>query len=68
MNYSAIQKKIRKFTRLLKREEQRQKEGIELIASENYVSTAVLTREWAPSLPINIVRDIRGSATMAAMR
>ena len=42
MNYSAIQKKDPQIYEIIKREEQRQKEGIELIASENYVSTAVL--------------------------
>jgi glycine hydroxymethyltransferase len=43
MNYSAIQKEDLQIYEIIKREEQRQKEGIELIASENYVSTAVLT-------------------------
>ncbi|HEY5220860.1 MAG TPA: serine hydroxymethyltransferase [Candidatus Paceibacterota bacterium] len=43
MNYSAIQKEDPRVYEIIKREEQRQKEGIELIASENYVSTAVLT-------------------------
>ena len=43
MNYSAIQKSDPQVYEIIKREEQRQKEGIELIASENYVSTAVLT-------------------------
>ena len=42
MNYSAIQKEDPQVYEIIKREEQRQKEGIELIASENYVSTAVL--------------------------
>ena len=43
MNYSAIQKEDPQVYEIIKREEARQKEGIELIASENYVSTAVLT-------------------------
>ena len=43
MDYSAIQKEDPQVYEIIKREEQRQKEGIELIASENYVSTAVLT-------------------------
>ncbi|MGD1003770.1 MAG: serine hydroxymethyltransferase [Minisyncoccia bacterium] len=43
MNYAAIQKEDPQVYEIIKREEQRQKEGIELIASENYVSTAVLT-------------------------
>jgi glycine hydroxymethyltransferase len=43
MNYSAIQIEDPLVYEIIKREEQRQKEGIELIASENYVSTAVLT-------------------------
>jgi glycine hydroxymethyltransferase len=43
MNYSAIQKEDPQIYEIIKREERRQKEGIELIASENYVSTAVLT-------------------------
>jgi len=42
MDYSAIQKEDPRVYEIIKREEQRQKEGIELIASENYVSTAVL--------------------------
>jgi glycine hydroxymethyltransferase len=43
MDYSAIKKEDPQVYEIIKREEQRQKEGIELIASENYVSTAVLT-------------------------
>ena len=43
MDYSAIKKEDSQVYEIIKREEQRQKEGIELIASENYVSTAVLT-------------------------
>jgi glycine hydroxymethyltransferase len=42
MNYSNIQAEDPKIYEIIKREEQRQKEGIELIASENYVSKAVL--------------------------
>ncbi|MDE2019431.1 MAG: serine hydroxymethyltransferase [Patescibacteria group bacterium] len=42
MNYSNIQTEDPALYEILKREEQRQKEGIELIASENYVSRAVL--------------------------
>jgi glycine hydroxymethyltransferase len=42
MDYSAIKKSDPQVYEILKREEQRQKEGIELIASENYVSRAVL--------------------------
>jgi glycine hydroxymethyltransferase len=42
MDYSAIQKEDPQVYEIIKREEARQKEGIELIASENYVSTAVL--------------------------
>ncbi len=42
MNYPNIQAEDLKIYEIIKREEQRQKEGIELIASENYVSTAVL--------------------------
>ncbi len=42
MNYPAIQKEDSEVFEILKREEARQKEGIELIASENYVSRAVL--------------------------
>jgi glycine hydroxymethyltransferase len=42
MDYSAIQKSDPRVYEIIKREEQRQKEGIELIASENYVSPAVL--------------------------
>ncbi len=42
MNYPTIEKEDPQIFEILKREEQRQKEGIELIASENYVSRAVL--------------------------
>lgn len=42
MDYPAIQKNDPQVYEILKREEQREKEGIELIASENYVSRAVL--------------------------
>jgi glycine hydroxymethyltransferase len=42
MNYKNLQNADPAVYEIVKREEQRQKEGIELIASENYVSTAVL--------------------------
>lgn len=42
MNYSNLQSQDSEIYEIIKREEQRQKEGIELIASENYVSSAVL--------------------------
>lgn len=42
MKYSTIQKEDPDVYGIIEREEQRQKEGIELIASENYVSRAVL--------------------------
>lgn len=42
MDYPAIKKADARVYEIIKREEQRQKEGIELIASENYVSRAVL--------------------------
>ena len=42
MNYPAIKENDPEVYDVIKREEQRQKEGIELIASENYVSRAVL--------------------------
>ncbi len=42
MDYTALQKADPQVYEIVKREEQRQKEGIELIASENYVSPAVL--------------------------
>jgi glycine hydroxymethyltransferase len=42
MNYPSIQAEDPRMYEILKREEQRQREGIELIASENYVSKAVL--------------------------
>lgn len=42
MNYPNIQKQDPQLYEIMKREEQRQKEGIELIASENYVSLPVL--------------------------
>lgn len=42
MDYPAIQREDPQAYEIIKREEARQKEGIELIASENYVSRAVL--------------------------
>jgi len=42
MNYPTIKKGDPEIYEIIKREEERQKEGIELIASENYVSRAVL--------------------------
>ncbi len=42
MNYPNLQKQDPRLYEIIKLEEQRQKEGIELIASENYVSPAVL--------------------------
>ena len=42
MEYPNIQAEDLVVYEIIKREEQRQKEGIELIASENYVSRAVL--------------------------
>jgi len=42
MNYPDLQAEDPKVYEIIKREEQRQKEGIELIASENYVSKGVL--------------------------
>src|SRR5690349_5557776 len=42
MNYQNVEKADPLVNEIIRREEQRQKEGIELIASENYVSKAVL--------------------------
>lgn len=42
MTLSSIKKYDPKLYKIIKREEKRQKEGLELIASENYVSEAVL--------------------------
>ncbi|MDO8658454.1 MAG: serine hydroxymethyltransferase [Candidatus Levybacteria bacterium] len=42
MQYSNIKKNNPQIYRIIKAEEKRQKEGLELIASENYVSQAVL--------------------------
>ena len=42
MDYCALKKHDPQIYEIIRREEQRQKEGIELIASENYVSPAVL--------------------------
>jgi glycine hydroxymethyltransferase len=42
MNYPTIQREDPEIFDIIKKEEARQKEGIELIASENYVSRAVL--------------------------
>ena len=48
MNYPAIEKEDPELYGIIKKEEQRQKEGIELIASENYVSRAVLEAMGSP--------------------
>src|ERR1700733_10059087 len=48
MNYPAIEKNDPEIYGIIKKEEQRQKEGIELIASENYVSRAVLEAMGSP--------------------
>ncbi len=48
MNYPALQKDDPRVYEIIKREEARQKEGIELIASENYVSRAVLEAMGSP--------------------
>ncbi len=48
MKYSALQKSDPRAYEVIKREEQRQKEGLELIASENYVSSAVLEAMGSP--------------------
>jgi glycine hydroxymethyltransferase len=42
MNYSKLQQEDPQMYEIVKAEEQRQKQGLELIASENYVSPAVL--------------------------
>jgi len=42
MNYANLQKDDPQIYEIIKAEEQRQKQGLELIASENYVSPAVL--------------------------
>jgi glycine hydroxymethyltransferase len=42
MNYPNLEKQDPQLYEIIKAEEQRQKQGLELIASENYVSTAVL--------------------------
>ena len=42
MNYSSIQQQDPELFSIIKAEEQRQRDGLELIASENYVSKAVL--------------------------
>ena len=42
MNYSEIKKEDIEVYKLIKKEEKRQKDNIELIASENFVSEAVL--------------------------
>ncbi len=42
MNYESIEKQDPELYEILKAEEQRQKQGLELIASENYVSPAVM--------------------------
>ncbi len=42
MNYSTLQQEDPQLYDIVKAEEQRQKQGLELIASENYVSKAVL--------------------------
>src|SRR5580698_6863454 len=42
MNYPTIEREDPEVYGIIKKEEKRQKEGLELIASENYVSRAVL--------------------------
>ncbi len=42
MNYSTLQDQDPQLYEIIKAEEQRQKQGLELIASENYVSRAIL--------------------------
>ena len=42
MNYNNLEKQDLKVREIIKREAQRQREEIELIASENYVSEAIL--------------------------
>lgn len=61
MNYPNIQAEDFELYEIIKREEQRQKEGIELIASENYVSKAVLeamgsilTNKYSEGYPSNV--------------
>ena len=53
--YAAIQKEL-----------ERQQDGLELIASENIVSTAVLEAQ-DPSSPINMPKDFLVNVTMAAV-
>ena len=48
MNYPDIERNDPEVYGIIKKEERRQKEGIELIASENYVSRAVLEAMGSP--------------------
>lgn len=52
---------------IIEREHQRQKKGIELIASENFVSDDVM-RAMAHALPTSMPRAIPVTVTMAAVR
>ncbi len=52
---------------LIEKEKERQTHGIELIASENYVSEQVM-RAQAPSLPTNTPRACPANATTVAAK
>ena len=66
MNYSDIEKNDHDIYDLIKKEERRQKEGLEMIPSENYTSPAVM-EAMGSILTKNIPRVIRERGITEAM-
>lgn len=52
---------------LIEKEHQRQLKGIELIASENFVSDQVM-QAMAPASPTSMLKDTPASVTMVVVR
>ena len=53
---------------LINKEEERQLNGVELIASENFTSPAVMEATGSVLNTISMQRDIQGNATMEAVK